>query len=675
MKYRTVWKILAILLATCALTAALGSILGVGLLANSGLYTQSYETWEARYIEDRLSGLATAVTESYVARTYSDLTDQELAVMNWGKSWQQIGERYDLTLGTWAYTIAQGGSVRETTYTTAIQGAASYTFQLQVNYPRRASERGIWDARYDYHNGWVESAFYVRYDTSDTYHVTLWLQDAAVASYNGMDLDTVKFLVTYRYHFIACLAASILVFGLCLVYLCFAAGKRYPGDQPQPTGLNRLPLDLYALAVTLLSFGAAGITIELVEEFIFYSPGINWGWLTLGVLAVLLGSLEIVGFVFALAAQLKLPKAYAWRHTLLGYCLGKLWKGIRFAFAMLCKLIGLLPLVWKYLLIALAMTVVPLSCLAMARQSYGFGSDLWALVFLGSIGMDIALVCYGAFAYGTLLKGAGDMAKGQLQTKIPTEKLRGAYRQCAENLNTLADVAVEAARQQTRSDRMKTELITNISHDIKTPLTSIINYVDLLPQAQTEEEKSQYLQVLDRQAQKLKKLIEDLMEMSKATTGDMAVEITSLDVGEAVNQALGEFSDKLQQQDLTVVLQQAATPQPILADGRLLWRVLSNLLSNVVKYALPGTRVYVDLNQERDVTRLSIKNISREALNISAEELTERFVRGDASRNTEGSGLGLNIAKSLMELQKGSLVLTVDGDLFKATLTFPTKNQ
>ena len=220
---------------------------------------------------------------------------------------------------------------------------------------------------------------------------------------------------------------------------------------------------------------------------------------------------------------------------------------------------------------------------------------------------------------------------------------------------------------------MKTELITNVSHDIKTPLTSVINYVDLLQQPHTEEEGSQYLEVLSRQSLRLKKLVEDLMDMSKASSGNMAVNITSVDAVEAVNQALGEFSDKLENAQLTPVFRSPDSQLHMLADGRLTWRVLSNILSNVVKYALPGTRVYIDLLRLDKSVVLSVKNISQEELNISAEELTERFVRGDASRNTEGSGLGLNIAQSLMQLQRGNLELTVDGDLFKVTLTFPTE--
>ena len=262
------------------------------------------------------------------------------------------------------------------------------------------------------------------------------------------------------------------------------------------------------------------------------------------------------------------------------------------------------------------------------------------------------------------------MAKGNLHNKISTRYLIGSYRKCAEDLNALADVATVAAKNQMKSERMKTELITNVSHDIKTPLTSIINYVDLLEKPHTPEEGSQYLEVLGRQSQRLKKLIEDLMEMSKATTGNMSVDITQVDAAEAINQALGEFSDKLAAAHLTPVFRQPESVVAMEADGRMTWRVLSNLLSNIVKYALPGTRVYIDLTKVDNKVLISLKNISREALNGNVDELTERFVRGDASRNTEGSGLGLNIAQSLMELQKGQLQLLVDGDLFKITLTF-----
>jgi signal transduction histidine kinase len=219
-----------------------------------------------------------------------------------------------------------------------------------------------------------------------------------------------------------------------------------------------------------------------------------------------------------------------------------------------------------------------------------------------------------------------------------------------------------------RSERMKTELITNVSHDIKTPLTSIINYVDILQKSDDEQQRRECLEVLDRQSQRLKKLIGDLMDMSKASSGTMTVEITPTDVTEAVSQAMGEFSDTLESCGLTVMFRAPAEPVMALCDGRHLWRVLSNCLGNVVKYALTGTRVYVDVLAGEGQVAVSIRNISAQMLGIPAEELMERFVRGDSSRNTEGSGLGLNIARSLMELQGGALELVVDGDLFKVVL-------
>jgi K+-sensing histidine kinase KdpD len=228
----------------------------------------------------------------------------------------------------------------------------------------------------------------------------------------------------------------------------------------------------------------------------------------------------------------------------------------------------------------------------------------------------------------------------------------------------------KAVEQRIKSERLKTELITNVSHDIKTPLTSIINYVDLLQKPHTEAEEIQYLEVLDRQSKRLKKLTENLVEASKASTGNMAVHAEPTSVTELINQSLEEYRERLEAGKLSPVveLQEQLT---VMADGKLMWRVLDNLLNNVVKYAMPGTRVYVTARRQGEQVILAVKNISAQELNVSADELLERFVRGDESRNTEGNGLGLNIARSLMEVQKGNLELYVDGDLFKVVLTLP----
>ena len=324
----------------------------------------------------------------------------------------------------------------------------------------------------------------------------------------------------------------------------------------------------------------------------------------------------------------------------------------------------MLPLTWQWLLVGLLIEGGFLLSLAMGSLFL-----LW-----GSLLFGVAAAVYGANVFGTLLEAAKRMRAGDLDVKVDDKLMLGAYKDFAAELNGLNEVVQIAAQKQMKSERMRTELITNVSHDIKTPLTSIINYVDLLQKPHTEEEGKSYLEVLSRQSGRMKKLIDDLIELSKASTGNIPVELTKMDAVEAVNQALGEFTDKLTAAELTPVFRQPEEPLFVHADGRLAWRAMSNLLSNAVKYAQPGTRFYIDMVALDGKVCISFKNISRAALNVSAEELMERFVRGEASRNQEGSGLGLNIAKSMMELQHGDLELLVDGDLFKATLIFPKED-
>ena len=226
-----------------------------------------------------------------------------------------------------------------------------------------------------------------------------------------------------------------------------------------------------------------------------------------------------------------------------------------------------------------------------------------------------------------------------------------------------------------KSERFKAELITNVSHDLKTPLTSIINYVNLLKTTQQADPKAvEYIEVLDRKSQRLKKLTEDLVEASKASTGVLSVNREKIGMAQLIDQALGEWTEKLEDRKLTVVTALPEGETWVYADGRHLWRVIDNLLSNCAKYAMEGTRVYLDLERGHGQVTLSVKNISREPLNIPPDRLMERFVRGEESRTTEGSGLGLSIARSLTELQGGEFQLTVDGDLFKASVTLPQGN-
>ena len=522
-----------------------------------------------------------------------------------------------------------------------------------------------------------EVTYILDYYTAPEYQVVVYLENRSVL---GTEYALMSLLYPYRTNFIPVLLASLLVLALTLVYLFAAAGHSKSGEI-HPVGLNKLPLDIYAVGATS---GILLLLILLTELLDSFGRGYYSIWDNIPLCMLILGSsifgiaLFAIGFLYACVAQAKVKGGYWWRHSICGRLFQQLvyffrWvrRGLQYFYRGCRAVVRLLPLTWQWLLTAFGMVLVPLLFLLFRGTSHGFGEAFWLMMFFLSAIADIALVCYGAWCFGVLLKGVRHMAQGNLNHQINTRFLFGCFKDFALHLNSLAGAAQQAAEKQMKSERMKTELITNVSHDIKTPLTSIINYVDLMKMPHSEEDHGVYLDVLDRQSQRLKKLIDDLMDMSKASSGNMSVELGQVDVTEAVNQALGEFADKLEQANLTPVFRHPDHSVVMQADGRLLWRILSNILSNAVKYAMPNTRLYVDLMVLDGNAVLAIKNISSEQLNVNADELMERFVRGDASRNTEGSGLGLNIAKSLAELQHGQMHLMVDGDLFKVTLIFP----
>ena len=542
---------------------------------------------------------------------------------------------------------------------------------------------------YGYHH---ELMYTVNFYTGPTYDVSVTLSSRTV-----MDADfmLVSVLYPFRDLYIPLLLGALVVFVITLVFLFTVAGRRAKGEI-HLAAINRIPLDIYAVSCMGLVVLAAAPVVWLFESALYESAFNIWDNPQLCLLICGLcgfsGASVIIGFLYAFAAQIKASDNYWLRHTAVGWACGMVLKLLRYAFGLCGKAFGwvkqglrhiyrgcravvrMLPVIWQWLLTAFALFLSIVISFSLACATYDYAQIFWILVLCASILGSFALVCYGAWCFGVLLKGAQQMAKGNLNYQIDTTFLLGCFKDFAQQMNTVAGAAQTAAEQQMKSERMKTELITNVSHDIKTPLTSIINYVDLLKKPHSEEDNAVYLEVLDRQSQRLKKLIGDLMDMSKASSGNVSLEITQVDAVEAVNQALGEFADKLERAQLTPVFRHPENPVIMQADGRLVWRVLSNLLSNAVKYAMPNTRLYVDLMVLQGSAVLSIKNISRDELNVNADELMERFVRGDASRNTEGSGLGLNIAKSLVELQKGQMHLMVDGDLFKVTIVLPLCN-
>lgn len=380
----------------------------------------------------------------------------------------------------------------------------------------------------------------------------------------------------------------------------------------------------------------------------------------------------------------------SWRHTLdtAGFALAG--GSIAFLFNLLF-LSGYLSLVrrmksktlWKNSLLCMAYEGIQgRKATTKTLLFYGFFLLLNILFLtLGGAGLFLAVffdACAGIFLFRQavqrqkLLDGISKISEGDLNHQIPTERLGGDNLTLAEAVNQIGKGLSMAVEKSIKDERLKSDLITNVSHDIKTPLTSIINYVDLLKREDIQNERAKnYIAILEDKALRLKHLTDDLVEASKISSGNVKLELTRINFQELINQTNGEFSEKFEDKGLQFVVNMPQEPVVIEADGRRLWRIIENLYNNAAKYAMPNTRVYVDLTTVGHMVRFSIKNISEQPLNINADELTERFIRGDVARSTEGSGLGLSIAKNLTEIQKGSFDIYLDGDLFKVTIIFP----
>ena len=293
------------------------------------------------------------------------------------------------------------------------------------------------------------------------------------------------------------------------------------------------------------------------------------------------------------------------------------------------------------------------------------------LVLLADVGV-FYVVLNGLLLKEKLKKGIEEIALGNMEYQIPLQGLRGENLKLAEMINGIANGFHMAVEEAMKNERLKTDLITNVSHDIKTPLTSIINYVAILKQSDIADPKIQgYLDILEAKAQWLKTLTEDVVEASKVSSGNISLEYMDVDLVEMIQQTEGEMAEKFEARNLKMIVNLPAEPAVVHVDGRRMWRVLENIFGNAAKYAMPGTRVYADLKLEEDTVDLSLKNVSEHQLNISADELTERFIRGDLSRSSEGSGLGLSIAQSLTTMQGGTFNLYLDGDLFRVNIRFP----
>ena len=454
-----------------------------------------------------------------------------------------------------------------------------------------------------------------------------------------------------------------------MVWLTVTAGRRPEDEEIHLNGFDRWYTEI--AAGTVIGIWLAGTIISgtlIANSSLGYSHAV----VTVIVTCLICGTYTMAWFLIGYLSLVRRMKAGTlWKNSLIrtvlkwiGKCSGKLADFARAFSRNTAEKIKVLLVGGAFLF---------LQFLIIGCVFSGAGVFLLALM-----AVDVAVMIFAirkADGLDLIMDGLKKISDGELQYKIKTDTLTGKQKVMAEYINNIGSGLDAAVENSLKKERMQTELITNVSHDLKTPLTSIINYVDLMKRENPTDPKIQeYLRILDEKSQRLKVLTEDVVEASKASTGNIKLEMNDIDFVEMVQQVIGEFEEKFQEKNLTMMVHFTDEPSIIYADGQRMWRVLENVFGNVVKYAMEGTRVYAEISNRNKKVTFSLKNISAQPLNISADELTERFIRGDVARNTEGSGLGLSIAKSLTELQGGEFKLYLDGDLFKVMITFVAKN-
>lgn len=454
-----------------------------------------------------------------------------------------------------------------------------------------------------------------------------------------------------------------------MVWLTVTAGRKPKDEEIHLNGFDRWYTEI--AAGTVIGIWLAGTIISgtlIANSSLGYSHAV----VTVIVTCLICGTYTMAWFLIGYLSLIRRIKAGTlWKNSLIrkvlkwiGKCSGKLVDFAR-AFSrntaekIKVLLVGGAFLFLQFLIIGCGFT----------------GAGVFLMILLIVDTAAVIFIIRKADGLDLIMDGLKKISDGELQYKIKTDTLTGKQKVMAEYINNIGSGLDAAVENSLKKERMQTELITNVSHDLKTPLTSIINYVDLMKRENPTDPKIQeYLRILDEKSQRLKVLTEDVVEASKASTGNIKLEMNDIDFVEMVQQVIGEFEEKFQEKNLTMMVHFTDEPSIIYADGQRMWRVLENVFGNVVKYAMEGTRVYAEISNRNKKVTFSLKNISAQPLNISADELTERFIRGDVARNTEGSGLGLSIAKSLTELQGGEFKLYLDGDLFKVMITFVAKN-
>lgn len=545
------------------------------------------------------------------------------------------------------------------------------------------------DSEYNYSfyidgNGSLNLHYMVDYNVKDESYSNVYAVLSEVNSplnSNADDLfadqkELITFLFEMRYALIIMMAVFAIAFLVLLAFVCYSKYLSSDNDSVRANLFHRIPFGIYMAIAFGIFMAIAAFGVYCVEEILYAEITSDMLVFAVAGMTLLVITDMYILTVFFIEILCRIGAGMFWKSTLL-YIIYKFFKNI-------CKKIKgiyheasknlslFLKAAFILMIINMAILVV---CIFTASMTY-MGS---AALFIISMGLLIcvlldATVMKAVFQMETLQKHAKMMADGNLESKVDTSKMFWEFKKHGNYLNKIGEGMTIAVNERMKSEHFKTELITNVSHDIKTPLTSIINYVDLLKKENISQPKAvEYIDVLERQSARLKKLIEDLMDASKASTGNLTVNSEMCDINILLTQALGEFEDKMHDAGLELIINKNDENIFIMADNRHIWRIFDNLMNNICKYGQQGTRVYINFVINNGTVDIIFRNTSKYQLNISSDELMERFVRGDASRHTEGNGLGLSIAKNLAEIMGGTLKLYVDGDLFKVVVTFPVE--
>ena len=634
----TALKILAVTLSFIVFFTMIISVVGSAIMLFSDFYTRDFATLEENIMQDLARDEIFKLTELYNSSDTAVESYYEDKNIMYNIENEHTGE-ITSNFNNEEYVASYSNSEFIYRYVNSLDGSIYDDDEVNYNH---------------------EYGYYYHYATNIEVYQTVNKVNFTIYIPRKMEFTDRFFLVDKlinigydnRYTFIFLAVISL---ALCIViysYLFISVGHRSDTNDIKVAPFNNIPADILSTIVFFAFFCGVSLLTELYGLVMTIALGV-----------CVLVALYFVALWYLMSVTVQAKSKTLFNHTFLYWMfkklkkIGGLVKHIFKNLATVYKAVLVIAVFWVFTLIFMGLNA--------------YENDNLIIGFIAIAAIASIVIVLAAIAFQRVKVGGEKIVNGDLENKIDTSYMFGDIKDFAESLNNINQGLQNAIDDKMRSERFKTELITNVSHDIKTPLTSILNYVDLIKKENCDNQKiNQYIEVLDRQSNRLKKLIEDLVEASKASTGNLSVELTKCNLSVLINQAVGEFSEKLEAKNLQIVQSIENQELYIMADGRRLWRVFDNLLNNICKYAMSGTRVYIDLICENNKAIITFRNISEQPINLSSEELTERFVRGDRSRNTEGSGLGLSIAKSLTELQNGYFEISTDGDLFKAKLTF-----